>query len=44
MHKASAMLPTLLLAALIGLLPVSTWAAVTGEEIYKEVLEGTDIY
>ena len=44
MHKASAMLPTLLLVALIGLLPVSTWAAVTGEEIYKEVLEGTDIY
>ena len=44
MHKASPLLPTLLLAALIGLLPASVWAAVTGEEIYKEVLEGTDIY
>ena len=44
MHKANSLLPTLLLAALIGLLPASVWAAVTGEEIYKEVLEGTDIY
>ena len=44
MRKFNAPLSTLLLAALIGLLPASAYGAVTGEEIYKEVLESTDIY
>ncbi|MGB2155227.1 MAG: hypothetical protein ACPHVT_07110, partial [Porticoccaceae bacterium] len=44
MATTSKQISTLLLAALIGLLPAGAWAAVTGEDIYKEVLESTDIY